>query len=425
MSAFDLNTEITAKSKIAIQSLDSSGEVLDLHVVILINYLRVHHVLALREFSRKVRKLTILLSVPMEPDRDWDAQWEGLDVRVQRNFMWTTNWRHSSGFSEANFIHFPIDTLWRLKKLKPDVILSYEMGARTMLSTIYRKSKRKVRLIMVGNMSEHIESERGILRRIWRKLLCRGVDFFTYNGPSCKRYLRSLGVAEARLFHYSYCINDATVFRGEPATTSSLNQPLESAKLLYCGSISPRKGIIQFSDALSQWCAKHPNQKVELMIAGSGELQADVADRASDNLRVTFLGNCNVDQLRETYGVADICVFPTLADEWGLVPIEAMASGVPVLGSIYAQSVETCCVDSQNSWTFDPTDEQDIVGAIDRALSCTEARIREMGEAARKTVAHISAETSATQLMVAVKKIVAKRKTVTSGQISSLKSPAI
>jgi glycosyltransferase involved in cell wall biosynthesis len=403
---------------------ESAEEVLDLHVVILINYLRVHHVLALREFSRKVRKLTILLSVPMEPDRDWEAQWEGLDVRVQRNFMWTANWRHSTGFSESNFIHFPIDTPWRLRELKPDLILSYEMGARTMLSMIYKTFKRKVPVVMIGNMSEHIESERGILRRMVRKLLSRGVNYFTYNGPSCKRYLRSLGVQEDRLFHFPYCINEATVFKDE-TKKGNLDQPPEIAKLLYCGSISQRKGIVQFSDALAQWCENNTHQKVELMIAGSGDLKADVAERASHNLHVKFLGNCDVDQLREAYGVADICVFPTLADEWGLVPIEAMASGVPVLGSIFAQSVEACCVDSENSWIFDPTDHEDIMDAIDRALSTTESRIREMGIAAKKAVAHISPENSATHLHEAVEKIIASRNRATAGSIGSLKGQAI
>ncbi len=424
MSSLDLNTENSTDARKPLIEADSGGDVLDLHVVILINYLRIHHVLALREFGKKVRKLTILLSVPMEPDRDWDAQWEGLDVHMQRNFMWTANWRHSTGFSEANFIHFPIDTPWRLKELKPDVILSYEMGARTMLSTLYKMFKRKVPVVMIGNMSEHIESERGILRRTCRKLLRRGIDYFTYNGPSCKRYLRSLGVSEDRLFHFPYCINDATVFRGAPKIGNS-DKPLEMAKLLYCGSISPRKGISQFADALGQWCSRNRHQKVELMIAGSGELQAEVASKASDNFHVKFLGNCDVGQLREAYGSADICVFPTLADEWGLVPIEAMASGIPVLGSIFAQSVETCCIDNQNSWTFDPTDMPNMVDAIDRALSTSESKIREMGVLAKKAVSHISAQQSAAHLIDAVEKIVAKRDSVASGRVQSLNSQTI
>ena len=44
---------------------------LNAHVVVLNNYLRKHHVVAYQELAKRVRKLTVLLSVPMEPDRSW------------------------------------------------------------------------------------------------------------------------------------------------------------------------------------------------------------------------------------------------------------------------------------------------------------------------------------------------------------------
>jgi len=74
---------------------------IDAHVVILNNYIRKHHVDSYRELAKRVRKLTVLLSTPMEPDRDWDPQWDDLDVRVQKNWMFTTSWKHSAGFKEA------------------------------------------------------------------------------------------------------------------------------------------------------------------------------------------------------------------------------------------------------------------------------------------------------------------------------------
>jgi hypothetical protein len=63
--------------------------------------------------------------------------------------------------------------------------------------------------------------------------------------------------------------------------------------------------------------------------------------------------------------------------------------------------------------------------AIDRALSTTESRIREMGIAAKKAVAHISPENSATHLHEAVEKIIASRNRATAGSIGSLKGQAI
>ena len=129
----------------------------------------------------------------------------------------------------------------------------------------------------------------------------------------------------------------------------------KTTRLLYCGSISERKGILQFSQVLKHWCDLNPNRNIELSIAGSGALKDQVDQCATDDFNIIFLGECTTDQIRNAYGSTNICVFPTLADEWGLVPIEAMASGVPVIGSRLAQSVECCCTDSHDSWIFDPT----------------------------------------------------------------------
>ena len=376
---------------------------LDAHVVILINYVRKHHVVAFQAVAKRVRKLTVLVSVPMEPDRSWDAQWEDLDVRVQKNWMLTANWKHSTGFQEPNFIHIPIDTGSQLKSLKPDIVFSYEMGFRTLLSSWYRRFHRNVPLVMVGNMSEHIERERGLMRRSLRRLIRRGIDYYTYNGPSCKRYLKSLSIGEDRLFHIPYCIDPDVVFCGD--RTEVVESREIPRRLLYCGSLSQRKGILQFAECLNRWSKRHPNRRVELSIAGSGPLQQAIADCISPNLSIKFLGHCDSETLRAQYGSTDICVFPTLADEWGLVPIEALASGVPVLGSVFAQSVETVVEEGRNGWVFEPTCSDSMENAIDRAMNCLPGQLVEMGKKGKATVAHITGAVTAEKFCHVIKTV--------------------
>lgn len=374
---------------------NTSVDLIDAHVVILNNYLRRHHVVAYKEIARRVRKLTILLSVEMEPDRHWEAQWDGLDVIIQKSKMFTAKWRHSSGFSEDNFIHVPIDTRKQLKALNPDVILSYEMGMRTLLCSFYRMLRRDCRLVMVGNMSERIERERGIFRKILRKAILRGVDFFSYNGPSCKRYLQSLGVTEEKLFHFPYCIDPEAVSTSPRAPRAPGATSVRT--LLYCGAMSSRKGILQFAKVASAWCEKNPNTEVRLNIAGLGELQDAIAKHSSERFEINFLGNCDQEELRQAYQSVDVCVFPTLADEWGLVPIEAMASGLPVLGSIHAQSVEACVVEGENGWVFSPDSDQSIEAAFERCMKTSPEKIAAMNVAAKDAVAHISPTFSANE----------------------------
>ena len=376
---------------IEIESPDYDGDVLDAHVVILNNYLRVHHAISYVQLAKRVRKLTVLLSVPMEPNKDWDAQWLGLDVKMQKNWMFTKKWKHSKGFSEDNYIHVPIDTVKQLKQLKPDIVFSYEMGIRTLLSGWFRAWNRKVPLVMVGNMSQHIEQERRLSRRLLRSFVRRLVDFCTYNGPSCKRYLKSLGLPEQKLHHLPYCIDSKVVYHGK----RELAPADKPRTLFYCGGIITRKGVFEFTTSLKKWCQANPQREVVLQLAGAGSEAKRIAEMQSGKLKIELLGDLDQAAVRLANRDADICVNPTLADEWGLVPIEALASGMPVLGSFYAQSVEAVIEDGQNGWVFKTDDEASMYKAIEASMACTNQELFEMQDVCRESVAHISPEATA------------------------------
>lgn len=393
---------VSPDAGIAVQTNDSvksEAGVLDAHVVILNNYIRRHHVVSYRALARRVRKLSILLSVEMEPDRNWEAEWEGLDVTVQKNWMMTTKWRHSSGFKEDNFIHIPVDTVSQLKRLQPDIVFSYEMGMRTLFSGWFRRFRPNIPLVMVGNMSENIEKERGLMRRMMRNLVCRSVDAFTYNGPSCKRYLTSLGIEEPKLHHVPYCIDPAVVYQG-PRELAHQDRP---RRFLYCGSISERKGLVAMMEGFQRYLAANSEGQIELQIAGEGPLKTQLQAMATERLHVRFLGNLNPSGLREANANADICVLPTYADEWGLTSIEALASGIPVLGSWYAQSIEAVVEDGRNGWTFLTDDPKSLDQAVQHAMATSCEQLHRMVSICRDSVAHISDHATADSFCRVVK----------------------
>ncbi|MGH7192506.1 MAG: glycosyltransferase, partial [Candidatus Saccharimonadales bacterium] len=135
------------------------------------------------------------------------------------------------------------------------------------------------------------------------------------------------------------------------------------------------------------------------------------------NLTLNFLGERSYAQLADAYSAAGIFAFPTLADEWGLVVNEAMAAGLPVLGSRYSQAVEelcafcrlslrdrtyfrgrkgdsrTCCRPAERDptgWTFRPDVPDEMYAAIDRAMSTSVEELNAMRVAARAAVAPLT-----------------------------------
>jgi glycosyltransferase involved in cell wall biosynthesis len=107
-----------------------------------------------------------------------------------------------------------------------------------------------------------------------------------------------------------------------------------SWRLLCLGRLDPRKGVHVAVDAL----AKLPAEAT-LVIQGSGgaddygrDLRARVAALGLSD-RVSF-STASRERLPDVYAEADVLVFPVQWDEpWGLVPLEAMAVGRPVVAS--------------------------------------------------------------------------------------------
>ena len=146
--------------------------------------------------------------------------------------------------------------------------------------------------------------------------------------------------------------------------------------ILSVGRIDPRKGI----DTAIRALADLPSQ-ARLTIAGDGDattlarLRA-LVDELSVGDRVTFAGFQDGERLAALYAQADAVVFPVTWDEpWGLVPIEAMAHGVPVVATGRGGSAEYLR-DGVNALLHPPNDARSLAGALTRLADDPELRAR-------------------------------------------------
>ena len=69
----------------------------------------------------------------------------------------------------------------------------------------------------------------------------------------------------------------------------------------------------------------------ELLLVGSWQLEVDRLKRLPAGVR--FLGPVGPEKLRELYRESDVFVFPSFFEGFGLVILEAMACGLPVIAS--------------------------------------------------------------------------------------------
>ena len=369
-----------------------------LRVAFLTNLIPPYHKPVLHLLARRYAALRILLSTPMETNRPWKADWEGLDVVVQKTYTAKGVWHHPRGFSEPLAVHVPLDTLRQLRRFSPDIVISAEMGARTLLALVFRKLNPTSRLIIWAEAAESTESGRGLARHIARKIFVKNADAFLAVGASSVKYLEGMGAPSSRVFKIAYT-TDVSRFLASPLT----RPPGQARRLLFCGQFVERKGLIPFLRVLSRWAADHAGQTVEIALAGSGPLHEQLSQfPLPANVKLEFLGVFQYDDLPEIYASAGVFVLPTLADTWAVVVNEALIAGLPVLGSVYAQAVEELIQDGCNGWIFKPDSAEDTYWAIDRMMQTPAAELDAMRARARAVASQLSPESVADLIGAAV-----------------------
>lgn len=373
-----------------------------MHVVFLVNFVAPNLVAVMQELSRRVGRLTILSSVAMESNRDWKMDSGGLDVVLQNTWTITKKPVHPSGYQEINYIHIPLDTLRQLRRLNPDAVVSLEMGARSILSSIHcRFLSRNCSHVLSVYASERSEAGRGGIRRWLRRRLLSKAKVITSNGPSCTRLLKSYGADETKILPWDYAADPSKVYRGR---SDRCFDP-SNMKLLTVGQLSERKGVVQAAEQVSHWASENPHVQLQWNVVGNGPLYETLNTLETPaNLDVVLHGHREPSEIVQYYGDNDWLLFPTLADEWGLVVDEAMHSGLPVLGSIHSQATLTLVETDRNGWTYDPENPASFSEVMDKTQTIDAETHRGMADAAMQSVANRTPATSALQLSTAIER---------------------
>ncbi|QDT02871.1 Glycosyl transferases group 1 [Rubripirellula lacrimiformis] len=384
-------------------STEIESSLIDARVVFLTHYIPLYQVRVLESLAASIRDFHVLLSTPVEPNRDFEPDWSDLDVTVQKTWTLRRKWRHrTAGFDDPLYVHLPYDTASQLARLNPDVVMSLELGARSAGAALHCKRNPDTKLVLCTYMSERTELGRGILRSYLRRWLIGRADAITYNGPSCKRYLEQSGAPEENLFPLPYAADDRSIHRGplrpqEPGTRN---------RLLVVGQLSQRKGVLPLMSQISNYASQRPDQPIELTFIGNGPLQSQIESQSTpDNLELKVLGNRTPSDLSLDMTQYGCLVAPTLADEWMLVVNEALHVGLPVVGSIHAQAVTTLIENGVNGFRYDPMIDGELASVLDQYFQVSADAMCQMRRAAQQSVANRTPQWAAAGGLAAVRHV--------------------
>ena len=166
--------------------------------------------------------------------------------------------------------------------------------------------------------------------------------------------------------------------------------PLEGKKvILTVGRLVERKGHDVVIRSLPKILAGHPD--VHYMIAGDGPCRGvleALVNQCGVRNAVTFCGRIASDELPSLYHLASVFVMVPRAIErkgdiegFGIVYIEANASGLPVVGSRSGGVPDAVEHETNGLLVNDPTDVKEVAATLDRILSDEDLRLKLAGNA--------------------------------------------
>ena len=152
--------------------------------------------------------------------------------------------------------------------------------------------------------------------------------------------------------------------------------------VLLVGRLVYEKGFQLALDALPGLIEQLGN--VRFLVAGSGTHEAELRGQAAALGLMehgTFLGWIGDDVLHSLYRIADLCVVPSLYEPFGLVALEAMASGCPCIVADTGGLREIVPEDERVGLRFNGGDAEHLAVMVERLLADEPLRDRLVAEA--------------------------------------------
>ncbi len=211
--------------------------------------------------------------------------------------------------------------------------------------------------------------------------VARDADLVIAECPQDARDLEDLYGADPQRLRVVPCGYDPALFRpiGQREARSRLGLDPHERIVLQVGRLVPRKGVDTVISAIALLRDRH-NLFVRLLVVGGAERRPDrtrdpelarlmdLVDSLRLGDRVTFIGRRDRKELRDLYGAADIFVSTPWYEPFGITPVEAMACGVPVIGSAVG-GIKSTVADGETGYLVPPRDPEALA---DRMARCYE-----------------------------------------------------
>ncbi len=203
-----------------------------------------------------------------------------------------------------------------------------------------------------------------------------------------KKMLTMRGFDPARLSIFRRGI-DTTMFAPLPESREVLRARFNlppGITLLYAGRVSRDKSVLFLTEVYKELHAR--DMAVNLVIAGDGPLLEEIRQDLAPYPTVIFTGRVEQKKMPELYAMADLFVFPSTMDTFGMAVLEAQTCGLPALVTNIGGPQEL--ISDGETGIILPADQLDVwAEAVERMaaiMACDPKSFDAMRSASRKRV---------------------------------------
>ena len=313
----------------------------------------------LAELKQELEKVILYTGRPWPGFEQSNSQSTG--VEVVGKTVRITDKEEKSDYSGGYMLLSP-GIINRLLRFRPQVVITSGFSIWTLL-TIFLKPLGRWRVVLAWEgSSPSVDFRSSKTRLLLRRIMAMRADNLITNSQAGKSYLTDcLGIRRDKIQVQPYMVPDAKTLLSK-ADCHTENLDLSSARLtfLYVGRIETRKGLHLLLEACKY--LKEAGQEFTLTIVGRGPEQAELESYCKEQGLEGYLnwvGWVAYDSLGAYFRNADVFVFPSLEDTWGMVVLEAMAFGLPIICSTRAGASEMV-TENENGYLFDPDSPQPL-----------------------------------------------------------------
>ena len=296
-----------------------------------------------------------------------------------------------------------------LRQKAPDLVVVAGFSAATLQVWAYSYLRSVPYIIWTGSVSnpwnKHMQKRaaRPWLRTLQRKAFVRRASGFVAYGSRAKSYLMGLG-APPDSIHIGINTVDTRFFAEEAQRLRALNHKCEGKRrLVTVGYLRASKGNMKILRVIEKVARQRSDFVLD--IVGDGEDRPRLESYVRRNNlseHVRFHGFRQKEELPAFLARSCCSLFTTYYDIWGLVLVEAMAAGLPVMASVNAGATCDLIKEGYTGFAVDFADTDYAADRIRWILDHPrEAEV--MGENARSFIAeHVTLEASASGFVNAI-----------------------